>query len=118
MFSARHCRDQAAECVRLMNSAPTRDHARLLENISVSLTRLAGQIDRYNDLMRKQGVQREEKAVQQEHRAADRSGLARLTSATVAASGVRSGELKWTCASWRQKVRLANGHIARRTDQG
>jgi hypothetical protein len=44
--------------------------------------------------------------------------LARLTSATVAASGVRSGELKWTCASWRQKVRLANGHIARRTDQG
>jgi hypothetical protein len=53
MFSARHCRDQAAECVRLMNSARTTNEARLLENISVSLTTLAGQIERYNDLMRK-----------------------------------------------------------------
>ena len=70
MFSARHCRDQAAECVRLMNSARTTNEARLLRNISVSLTRLAGQIERYNDLMRKQGEQREHNAAQPEPRRA------------------------------------------------
>jgi hypothetical protein len=54
MNSAQRCRDQAAECVRLMNSAPTKDQARLLENISISWSRLAGQIDRYNELVREQ----------------------------------------------------------------
>jgi hypothetical protein len=54
MDSAQRCRDQAAECVRLMNSAPTKDQARLLENISISWSRLAGQIDRYNELVREQ----------------------------------------------------------------
>jgi hypothetical protein len=73
MFSPRHCRDQAAECARLMNSGCfTTDEARLLGNISVSLTRLAGQIDRYNDLLRKQGDQRKERAAQQEPRRAAR----------------------------------------------
>jgi hypothetical protein len=37
-----------------MNSALTKDQARLLENISISWSRLAGQIDRYNELMREQ----------------------------------------------------------------
>jgi hypothetical protein len=54
MDSAQRCRDQAAECIRLMNSAPTKDQARLLENISISWSRLAGQIDRYNELVREQ----------------------------------------------------------------
>ena len=54
MDSAQRCRDQAAECVRRMNSAPTKDQARLLENISMSWSRLAGQIDRYNELVREQ----------------------------------------------------------------
>jgi hypothetical protein len=54
MDSAQRCRDQAAECVRLMNSAPTKDQVRLLENISISWSRLAGQIDRYNELVREQ----------------------------------------------------------------
>jgi hypothetical protein len=54
MDSAQRCRDQAAECVRLMNSGPTKDQARLLENISISWSRLAGQIDRYNELVREQ----------------------------------------------------------------
>jgi hypothetical protein len=54
MDSTQRCRGQAAECVRLMNSAPTKDQARLLENISISWSRLAGQIDRYNELVREQ----------------------------------------------------------------
>jgi hypothetical protein len=37
-----------------MNSAPTKDQARLLANLSISWSRLAGQIDRYNALVREQ----------------------------------------------------------------
>ena len=54
MFSERQCREQAAESVRLRDFARNTDEARLLGNISVSLTRLAGQIDRYNALVRDQ----------------------------------------------------------------
>jgi hypothetical protein len=54
MNSAKYCKDQAAECIRLMKSAHSKDQARLLENISVSWTRLAGQIDRHNALVREQ----------------------------------------------------------------
>jgi hypothetical protein len=55
MDSLQRCRDQAGECVRLVNSAPSKDQARLLENISMSWSRLGGQIDRYNELVREQG---------------------------------------------------------------
>jgi hypothetical protein len=55
MDSAQGCGNQAAECIRLKKSAPTKDQARLLENISISWSRLAGQIDRYNELVRKRG---------------------------------------------------------------
>ena len=58
MDDAQHCKDQAAECVRLMDFAPTKDQARLLGNISVSWSRLAGQIDRYSALVRDQLCQR------------------------------------------------------------
>jgi hypothetical protein len=56
MDSTQRCRGQAAECVRLMNSAPTKDQAQVLENIAISWSRLAGQIDRYNELVRKAGL--------------------------------------------------------------
>ena len=55
MDSVQRCRDQATECVRLMKSAPTKDQARLLENISISWARLTGQIDRHDALVREQG---------------------------------------------------------------
>jgi hypothetical protein len=54
MESAQRCKDRAAECIRLMNSAPTKDQARTLRNISFSWSRLAGQIDRHNQLAREQ----------------------------------------------------------------
>jgi hypothetical protein len=55
MDSAQGCGNQAAECIRLKKSASTKDQARLLGNISISWSRLAGQIDRYNQLAREQG---------------------------------------------------------------
>jgi hypothetical protein len=54
MDSPQHCRDQAAECVRLMSSAPTEAQTQVLKNLSQSWSRLAGQIDRYNGLVREQ----------------------------------------------------------------
>jgi hypothetical protein len=58
MDSAQHCRDQAGESACLMHSVANKDHARLLGNIAASWTRLAGQIDRYNALLRQQREQR------------------------------------------------------------
>jgi hypothetical protein len=55
MDSAQHCRDQSAECFRLMKLAQSKAEAEVLRNLSSSWSRLAGQIDRYNALMREQG---------------------------------------------------------------
>ena len=55
MDSAQRCRDQAAECLRLVKLAQSKHEAEVLRNISSSWTRLAGQIDRYNALVREQG---------------------------------------------------------------
>jgi hypothetical protein len=55
MDSAQHCQNQAAECLRLMKLAQSKDEAQILRNLSQSWSRLAGQIDRYNALMREQG---------------------------------------------------------------
>jgi hypothetical protein len=55
MDSAQHCQNQAAECLRLMKLAQSKDEAEILKNLSQSWSRLAGQIDRYNALMREQG---------------------------------------------------------------
>jgi hypothetical protein len=55
MDSAQHCLDQAAECIRLMKLTPSKDEAEVLRNLSQSWSRLAGQIDRYNALVREQG---------------------------------------------------------------
>ena len=55
MDSAERCRDQAAECLRLVRLAKSKHEAEVLRNISSSWSRLAGQIDRYNALVREQG---------------------------------------------------------------
>jgi hypothetical protein len=55
MDSAQHCKDQAVECLRLMKLALSKDQAEVLRNLSSSWSRLAGQIDRYNALVREQG---------------------------------------------------------------
>ncbi len=54
MYSAQHCRDQSAECLRLMRLAHSDAEARVLRNLWISWSRLAGQIDRYNALVREQ----------------------------------------------------------------
>jgi hypothetical protein len=55
MDSAQHCKDQAAECLRLVKLAQSKDEAEVLRNLSSSWSRLAGQIDRYNALVRERG---------------------------------------------------------------
>jgi hypothetical protein len=52
MDSAQHCLDQRAECIRLMKSAKSKNETEALKNISYSWLRLAGQIDRYNAMVR------------------------------------------------------------------
>jgi hypothetical protein len=54
MDSPQHCRDQSAECIRLMSSADSEAQAQVLRNLASSWSRLAGQIDRYNALVREQ----------------------------------------------------------------
>jgi hypothetical protein len=54
MDSARHCKDQAEECLRLVKLAQSKDQTEVLRNISSSWSRLAGQIDRYTALVREQ----------------------------------------------------------------
>ena len=53
MDSAQHCLDQSAECRRLLKSALNEAEARALQVISRSWLGLAGQIDRYDALVRK-----------------------------------------------------------------
>jgi hypothetical protein len=55
MDSPQHCRDQSAECRHLMKLAQSEAEAHALKILSRSWTGLAGQIDRYNALVREQG---------------------------------------------------------------
>jgi hypothetical protein len=55
MDSAQHCQDQLAECLRLIKLAQSESEALVLRNLSMSWSRLAGQLDRYNALIRDQG---------------------------------------------------------------
>jgi hypothetical protein len=55
MDSPQHCRDQSAECRRLVKLAQSEAEAQALKNLSRSWTGLSGQIDRYNALKREQG---------------------------------------------------------------
>ena len=59
MDSAQHCLDQSAECRRLVKSAQSEAEVRALKFISRSWLGLAGQIDRYNALVRKRRVVKE-----------------------------------------------------------
>jgi hypothetical protein len=52
MDSAQHCLDQSEEYRRLMKSAQSEAEVRALKLISRSWLGLAGQIDRYNELVR------------------------------------------------------------------
>jgi hypothetical protein len=54
MDSAQHCLDQSAECRRLLKLAQSEAEARALKIISRSWSGLAGQIDRYNAIIREQ----------------------------------------------------------------
>jgi hypothetical protein len=60
--TARHCRDQAAEYLRLMRSAHSADEAGVLRNISQSWSRLAGQLDRYEAMMRRKSSSEPERS--------------------------------------------------------
>ena len=52
MDSAQHCLDQSAECRRLMKLAQSEAEAKALKNLSRTWSGLAGQIDRYNAIIR------------------------------------------------------------------
>ena len=54
MDSAQHCLDQSAECRRLMKLAQSEAEAYALKLLARSWSGLAGQIDRYNALVRQQ----------------------------------------------------------------
>jgi hypothetical protein len=54
MDGAQHCLNQSAECRRLMKLAQSEVEAQALKNLSRTWSGLAGQIDRYNALMREQ----------------------------------------------------------------
>jgi hypothetical protein len=54
MDSAQHCLDQSAECRRLIKLARSEADAYALKLLARSWSGLAGQIDRYNALVRQQ----------------------------------------------------------------
>jgi hypothetical protein len=54
MDSAQHCIHQSAECRRLKELAQSEAEVQALKNLSRAWSGLAGQIDRYNALMREQ----------------------------------------------------------------
>lgn len=54
MYSVQQCQAQAAECLRLMKLAESKVQAEVLRNLASSWSRLAGQLDRYNALVRQQ----------------------------------------------------------------
>jgi hypothetical protein len=54
-MDAQHCQRQATDCLRLMKVTQSKVEAELLRNIASSWSRLAGQIDRYNALVRERG---------------------------------------------------------------
>jgi hypothetical protein len=47
MDSAKHCRDQSEECLRLTQSAQSETEARILRDLAHSWVRIANQTERY-----------------------------------------------------------------------
>jgi hypothetical protein len=60
MDSAKRCRDQSAECLRLMKLAHSETEARVLRDLAHSWVRLANQTDRYTALSNSNGPHRAE----------------------------------------------------------
>ena len=56
MDSAKRCRDQAAECLRLMKLAQSETEARVLRDIGQSWVRIANQIERYSGFANRAGL--------------------------------------------------------------
>ena len=50
MDSAKRCRDQSEECLRLLKSAQTETEARVLSDLAHSWVRIANQTERYSIL--------------------------------------------------------------------
>ena len=48
MDSAKRCRDQSEECLRLVKSAQTETEARVLRDLAHSWVRIANQTERYS----------------------------------------------------------------------
>ena len=55
MDSASRCREQSAECLRLMKSARSETEARVLRDLAQSWVRIANQTERYIDLANRAG---------------------------------------------------------------
>jgi hypothetical protein len=55
MDSAQHCRDQWTECRRLVKLAQSEVETHALKNLARGWAGIAGQIDRYNAIMREKG---------------------------------------------------------------
>jgi hypothetical protein len=53
MDSAQRCRDQSAECLRLMRLTQSAAESTMLKNLSSSWNKIANQTERYTYLMRK-----------------------------------------------------------------
>ena len=51
MDSAERCRDQSAECLRLMRLTQSAAESTMLKNLSRSWSKIANQTDRYTDLI-------------------------------------------------------------------
>jgi hypothetical protein len=58
MDSAEHCRIQAEECRRLLASAQNEAEASALTYLSRTWLMIAGQIDRYVEIMTKEAAQK------------------------------------------------------------
>ena len=55
MDSAQHCLDQSTDCRRLVKVAQSEAEAHALKNLTRAWAGLAGQMDRYNALVRDHG---------------------------------------------------------------
>ena len=74
MDSAKRCRDESAECLRLMKLAQSETEARVLRDLAHSWVRLANQTDRYTALVKSNGPHRAEVMPPQGTGVARRSG--------------------------------------------
>ena len=75
MDSAKRCRDQSAECLRLMKLAHSETEARVLRDLAHSWVRLANQMDRYTALVKSNGPDRAKGMPRRRTGVAPRSGI-------------------------------------------